>query len=96
MDGKKDDKTRTPVSIHIKKDIKTDPSLVGTTPHKVQNGNTPLAPSARISALNIVGDLLRKVGVSLYVVNTLASQMSSFNIPIWYCNPELHKTSTQL
>ena len=28
-------------------------------------GNTPLTPSARISALNIVGDLLRKVGVSL-------------------------------
>ncbi len=29
-----------------------------------QNGGTPLTPSARISALNIVGDLLRKVGVS--------------------------------
>ena len=28
------------------------------------NGNAPLTPSARISALNIVGDLLRKVGVS--------------------------------
>ena len=27
-------------------------------------GGTPLTPSARISALNIVGDLLRKVGVS--------------------------------
>lgn len=26
-------------------------------------GNSPLTPSARISALNIVGDLLRKVGV---------------------------------
>jgi len=26
-------------------------------------GGTPLTPSARISALNIVGDLLRKVGV---------------------------------
>lgn len=26
--------------------------------------STPLTPSARISALNIVGDLLRKVGVS--------------------------------
>lgn len=56
VDGKKDDKTKT----HIKKDIKTD--SVATSPHKVQNGGTPLAPSARISALNIVGDLLRKVG----------------------------------
>lgn len=26
-------------------------------------GTSPLTPSARISALNIVGDLLRKVGV---------------------------------
>ncbi|XP_072043521.1 nuclear distribution protein nudE-like 1 [Amphiura filiformis] len=42
-----------------------------TTPHKDLThtasggggvGNTPLTPSARISALNIVGDLLRKVG----------------------------------
>ena len=57
IDGKKDEKTKT----HIKKDIKTD--SVGTSPHKVQSGGTPLAPSARISALNIVGDLLRKVGV---------------------------------
>lgn len=30
------------------------------------NGGTPLTPSARISALNIVGDLLRKVGVSTF------------------------------
>ncbi|OXB68861.1 hypothetical protein ASZ78_002276 [Callipepla squamata] len=29
---------------------------------------TPLTPAARISALNIVGDLLRKVGVSVHVV----------------------------
>jgi len=35
------------------------------TPNKgipTMNGGTPLTPSARISALNIVGDLLRKVG----------------------------------
>lgn len=62
LDGKKDEKTKIPV--HIKKDIKTDHSSIGTSPHKVQNGGTPLAPSARMSALNIVGDLLRKVGVS--------------------------------
>lgn len=30
----------------------------------MNNGNVPMTPSARISALNIVGDLLRKVGVS--------------------------------
>ena len=29
---------------HIKKDIKTD--SIGTSLHKVQNGGTPLAPSA--------------------------------------------------
>lgn len=30
-------------------------------------GSSPLTPSARISALNIVGDLLRKVGVILEI-----------------------------
>lgn len=30
--------------------------------HNMNNGNVPMTPSARISALNIVGDLLRKVG----------------------------------
>lgn len=49
----------------IKRDIKTD--SVGTSPLKMKNGGTPLAPSARISALNIVGDLLRKVGVSGFI-----------------------------
>ena len=65
--GKREDKTKT----HIKKEIKTE--SVGTTPHKVQNGGTLLAPSARISALNIVGDLLRKVGVcfSQHVLNII-------------------------
>lgn len=29
---------------------------------------TPLTPAARISALNIMGDLLRKVGVSVYLI----------------------------
>ncbi|KAG9337880.1 hypothetical protein JZ751_027532 [Albula glossodonta] len=32
------------------------------SPRVLNNGNSPLTPSARISALNIVGDLLRKVG----------------------------------
>lgn len=33
-------------------------------------GTSPLTPSARISALNIVGDLLRKVGVSIQLFST--------------------------
>ena len=40
IDGKKDEKRKS----HIKKDIKTD--SIGTSLHKVQNGGTPLAPSA--------------------------------------------------
>lgn len=70
IDGKKDppDRVKTPASVsnHLKKDFsgKTEnvPSSGGTPSLKVQNGGTPLTPSARISALNIVGDLLRKVG----------------------------------
>ncbi|XP_076458439.1 nuclear distribution protein nudE-like 1 [Babylonia areolata] len=38
----------------------TTPTSKGIPPNT--NGTTPLTPSARISALNIVGDLLRKVG----------------------------------
>ena len=37
---------------------------IGTSPLHTAYGSSPLTPSARISALNIVGDLLRKVGVS--------------------------------
>ena len=37
---------------------------IGTSPLHSGYGSSPLTPSARISALNIVGDLLRKVGVS--------------------------------
>lgn len=39
-------------------------SVVTDVTGEVPLGHTPLTPSARISALNIVGDLLRKVGVS--------------------------------
>ncbi|CAH3044282.1 unnamed protein product [Porites lobata] len=35
---------------------------IGTSPLHTGYGSSPLTPSARISALNIVGDLLRKVG----------------------------------
>ena len=38
-------------------------SSIGTSPLHSTYGTSPLTPSARISALNIVGDLLRKVGV---------------------------------
>ena len=72
IDGKKDhnDKVKTSASTpnHFKKELsgKTENvhNSVGTSPLKVPSGGTPLTPSARISALNIVGDLLRKVGVS--------------------------------
>lgn len=41
---------------------------IGTSPLHAGYGSSPLTPSARISALNIVGDLLRKVGVGVLVV----------------------------
>ena len=69
VDGKKEqvDKVKTPAS--TPKSGKTEHGLnsVSTSPFKLQNGSTPLTPSARISALNIVGDLLRKVGVSAII-----------------------------
>lgn len=40
------------------------PSLTWPAGLEDSYGATPLTPAARISALNIVGDLLRKVGVS--------------------------------
>ncbi len=43
-----------------------------------QNGGTPLTPSARISALNIVGDLLRKVGVR-YVIKFIVPTCYHFH-----------------
>lgn len=38
-------------------------------PSSVTGTGSPLTPSARIHALNIVGDLLRKVGVSNRLIN---------------------------
>ena len=69
IDGKKDEKKS-----HIKEDVKTD--SIGTSLHKVQNGSTPLAPSAGISALNIVGDRLRKVGVCCIFLLLLRKNIS--------------------
>ncbi|XP_053381571.1 nuclear distribution protein nudE homolog 1-like [Mercenaria mercenaria] len=57
------------------------------TPNKgipTMNGGTPLTPSARISALNIVGDLLRKVGA---LENKLASCRNFVKDPPRGSNP---------
>ena len=45
-------------------DFHATTASIGTSPLHTGYGTSPLTPSARISALNIVGDLLRKVGVS--------------------------------
>ncbi|XP_060583908.1 nuclear distribution protein nudE-like 1 isoform X3 [Ruditapes philippinarum] len=58
------------------------------TPNKgipTMNGGTPLTPSARISALNIVGDLLRKVGA---LENKLASCRNFVKDPPRGSNPK--------
>jgi len=44
--------------------IKAKPSPQGTPLHTTFTGTQSFTPSTRISALNMVGDLLRKVGVS--------------------------------
>ena len=44
--------------------IKANPSPQGTPMHTTFSGTQNFTPSTRISALNMVGDLLRKVGVS--------------------------------
>lgn len=44
--------------------IKANPSPQGTPMHTTFAGTQRFTPSTRISALNMVGDLLRKVGVS--------------------------------
>ena len=43
--------------------IKANPSPQGTPMHTTFTGTQRFTPSTRISALNMVGDLLRKVGV---------------------------------
>ncbi|XP_070187411.1 nuclear distribution protein nudE-like 1 isoform X2 [Littorina saxatilis] len=50
----------SPTTPTTPKGTPTTPTSKGMPPSS--NGATPLTPSARISALNIVGDLLRKVG----------------------------------
>ena len=48
--------------------IKAKPSPQGTPLHTTFSGTQNFTPSTRISALNMVGDLLRKVGVRLLVL----------------------------
>lgn len=47
------------------------------TLHNNNNGNIPMTPSARISALNIVGDLLRKVGMKIQQINRDLNRVNS-------------------
>lgn len=49
-------------------------------------GNSALTPSARISALNIVSDLLRKVGVS----HSVSDSQNMENSPSFQCEGEHH------
>ncbi|XP_076045544.1 nuclear distribution protein nudE-like 1-B isoform X2 [Oratosquilla oratoria] len=44
--------------------------------HNMTNGSVPMTPSARISALNIVGDLLRKVGMKIQQINKDLSRVN--------------------
>lgn len=65
----KENKEPEKLSTPVKKDSETPSNQIthsiGTSPLHTAYGTSPLTPSARISALNIVGDLLRKVGVSM-------------------------------
>ncbi|XP_045137053.1 nuclear distribution protein nudE-like 1 isoform X2 [Portunus trituberculatus] len=45
--------------------------------NNMSNGSVPMTPSARISALNIVGDLLRKVGIKIQQINRDLNRVNS-------------------
>ena len=49
--------------------IKATPSPKGTPMRTAFTGTQNFTPSTRISALNMVGDLLRKVGVSFFCIS---------------------------
>jgi hypothetical protein len=57
-------------------------------------GQTPLTPSARISALNIVGDLLRKVGVRINVQSSQSVNLLIKYCEIFLCEKTISKNST--
>lgn len=61
--------------------IKANPSPQGTPLHTTFTGTQRFTPSTRISALNMVGDLLRKVGVSV-TVNIMYFQCLSYDVLI--------------
>lgn len=56
-------------------------SLLVTALSNGYGSNSPLTPSARISALNIVSDLLRKVGVSKTLTHELEGVKITFYSP---------------
>ncbi|XP_064116092.1 nuclear distribution protein nudE homolog 1-like isoform X3 [Macrobrachium nipponense] len=66
------------------------------TLHNINNGNIPLTPSARISALNIVGDLLRKVGVKEIDERGLAVAFFKEKGKGFYITPEIEDISYPL
>lgn len=55
--------------------IKANPSPQGTPLHTTFSGTQNFTPSTRISALNMVGDLLRKVGVSWFILAICCTQI---------------------
>ena len=57
------DPTAPPIPMETSPLIKANPSPQGTPMHTTFAGTQRFTPSTRISALNMVGDLLRKVGV---------------------------------
>ena len=59
------DSNTVPVPMDTSPLIKANPSPQGTPLHTTFTGTQRFTPSTRISALNMVGDLLRKVGVRL-------------------------------
>ena len=69
------DPTAPPIPMETSPLIKANPSPQGTPMHTTFAGTQRFTPSTRISALNMVGDLLRKVGVraAFVVVCPIAS-----------------------
>ncbi len=71
----------TPVSIREARDrLRNNTVNSNMSPTSSFVGNPALMPSARISALNIVGDLLRKVGVSVIVIFVTLSRIKFLKI----------------
>lgn len=78
--------------------ISTSPqikSMVTPTLHPCIPQPQPITPSARISALNMVGDLLRKVGVSPWLIPSLLHIISGnliYNVHVFDVHPDKNNT----